>query len=366
MFPWDARSHPEPQWQRAGKQTPRILAMGEDALHRAFEAGTCSIGPLFRKEEVSSSGKPITRRRTLAMMAGAAAVALDPGLCRAANASAPLRLAISVETLAGANVSDARAAYRVWLREVAIQYGTETAAPIPEIFIPSEDLIRDIRLGKLDCYGVTALEFAKVADLTDPDSLVIQDYLANGMEYVLLVHSNSEFKKIADLRGARIVSHLHRDMVLLPAWLNILLAANNLPAPEHFFASQKLNDNLNQVVLPVFFRRVDGACMARRSWETAVELNPQLGRDLRALAVSPKIIPIVFGFRRSTSAHARKALSDAILRIETLPAGQQIVALYQSHGFVVRPTAVLNGTLEMVREFERLTAQPASLRKGRP
>jgi hypothetical protein len=59
-------------------------------------------------------------------------------------------------------------------------------------------------------------------------------------------------------------------------------------------------------------------------------------------------------------------LIDAILRIETVPAGQQIVALYQSHGFVVRPTAVMNGTLEMVREFDRLATQPASLRKGHP
>jgi phosphonate transport system substrate-binding protein len=294
-----------------------------------------------------------------------AAATLDAGLCRAANASAALRLAISVETLAGANVNDARAAYRVWLREVADQYATQTAEPVPEIFIPSEELIKDVRQGRLDCYGVDALEFARIVDLTDPDSLVIQDYLANGIEYVLLVHSGSPFKKLADLRASRIVSHLHRDMILLPAWLNTLLAASNLPAPERFFASQKLNDNLNQVVLPVFFRHVDGACLARRNWETAVELNPQMGRDLRPLAVSPKVIPIVFGFRRSTSARARKALIDAILRIETVPAGQQIVALYQSHGFAVKPAAVMNGTLEMVREFERLSAQPAGLRKGR-
>jgi phosphonate transport system substrate-binding protein len=143
-----------------------------------------------------------------------------------------------------------------------------------------------------------------------------------------------------------------------------MLAANNLPQAVQFFASHQLIGSLNQVVLPVFFRRVDGACMARRSWETAVELNPQLGRDLRAVAVSPKVIPIIFAFRTNTSASARKALIDSIQHIYTVPAGQQIVALYQSHGFVVKPISVMKNTLEMVRQFERLPAQQAHSRKG--
>jgi phosphonate transport system substrate-binding protein len=308
--------------------------------------------------------KPITRRKCLAMVAGAAASTLSPQLCWDENGKVVLRLAVSVETLAGANVNDARAAYRIWLGELHGALGIVTAEPVPEIFIPSEELIRRVRQEMLDCYGVTALELAKVADLTDPDSLVIEDYLAGGMEYVLLVHNDSSFKKIADLRGAHILSHLHRDMVLLPAWLGTMLASNSLPRADQFFASHQIIGNLNQALLPVFFRRADGACMARRSWEMAVELNPQLGRELRAVAVSPKVVPIVFAFRGNTSASARKALIDSIQHINTVPAGQQIVALYQSHGFIVKPISVMKNTLEMVRQFDRLPEQQGHSRKG--
>jgi phosphonate transport system substrate-binding protein len=297
-------------------------------------------------------------------MAGAAAATLAPGRCLSESEKITLRLAVSVETLAGSNVNDARAAYRVWLNEVRGQLGDAIAVPVPEIFIPSEELIRGVRQGTIDCYGITALEFVKIDDLTDPDSLVIQDYLADGMDYVLLVHKSSPFKKIADLRSARVVSHLHRDMVLLPAWQGTLLAANNLPAAEHFFASQEYSDRLNQVVLPVFFRRMDGAFLARRSWEMAVEFNPQLGRDLLPLAVSPKVIPIIFAFRRTTNAGARKSLIASIQRIDTVPAGQQIIALFQSRRFVIRPASVMNSTIEMVRQFERLPTQQAHARKG--
>lgn len=308
--------------------------------------------------------KGMTRRQCLAMMTGAAAFTLIPDLRLSASDRTVLRVAISIQTLAGANITDARAAYRVWLREVALQYSAQSAEPIPEIFIPTEDLIRGVRQDTIDCYGVTALEFAKLADITDPDSLVLQDYLASGMEYVLLVHNASQFRTLADLRGSHIVSHLHRDMVLLPAWLGTMLAANGLPQPDRFFSAQTLSDKVNQVVLPVFFHRVDAACLARRSWDTAVELNPQLGRDLRTLAISPKIIPIVFCFRRNSNTNSRKSLIDAIQRISSVPGGQQIVALYQSRSFVVKPISVMNPTLDLVHQFEHVSTQQGGVRKG--
>jgi hypothetical protein len=307
----------------------------------------------------------MTRRQCLALLAGAGTAALAPELLRAGNESKLLRVAVSVETLAGANINDARAAYQVWISEITHEYEHPTAEPVPGVFIPSQELIRGIRQGTIDCYGVTALEFTEVAELTDPDALVLQDYLADGMEYVLLVHSSSRFNKLGDLRGAQVLTHFHRDMVLLPAWLSTMLAANNLPAPERFFGNLDSRGTLNQVVLPVFFRRADGACLARRSWETAVELNPQLGRDLRALEVSPKIIPIAIGFRRGCNANSRKLLVNSMLTISNSAAGKQISALYQARGFVARPTSVMKSTVEMVRQFERLAAQQTGSRNGK-
>jgi len=308
------------------------------------------------------SEKHISRRECLTLIAAASAATMTPGFCRAEKQTHVLNVAISTDTLAGANVNDARAAYKIWIGEINHQFPLSAAQMVPEIFLPSEDMIRGVRQGTIECFGVTALEFVKVAELVDPDYLLLQDYLAGGMEYVLLVHRNSGYKKIADLRGAQILTHFHRDMVLASAWLGTMLAASNLPQPDHFFAGQKVTDNLNQVVLPVFFRRADGACLARRNWETAVELNPQLGRDLFPLLVSPRIIPNTIAFRRGCSAEGRKVLIDSILKLASVAAGQQIVTLYQSHGLIVRPTSVMNDTVELVRQFDRVSA---GVRKGR-
>jgi ABC-type phosphate/phosphonate transport system substrate-binding protein len=273
-------------------------------------------------------------------------------------------MAISTATMAGANINDARAAYKVWLGQAAQYYGRRTAVVVPDIFIPSKDLVRGVREGSLDAYGATAIEVKELLDVTELDFMLIQDYMANGMEYVLLVHNSSTFKKLADLRGAQLVTHLHRDMLLLPAWLGTILAEDNLPQPNRFFASQKESDKVNQVVLPVFFRRVDAACLARHDWETAVELNPQLGRDLRPLVVSSRLLPIGCFFRKSTSPEARQALLRSIQSINSVTAGREIVALYQSQSFVIRTVATMKPTLDMLRQFERIQVPQANLRKG--
>lgn len=305
----------------------------------------------------------MTRRECLTLIAAATAGGLtaQPGLGE--ENYAPLHVAISTETLAGANVNDARAAYTVWINEVKGHMGTLRADIVPEIFLPSQQILSGIRHGNIDCYGITALEYEKVADLTDPNFFLLQDYLGEGMEYVLIVHNSSPYRKIADLRGKQLLTHYHRDMVLLPAWLETMLAENDLPNADRFFGSQTARDNVTQVALPVFFKRVDGACLARRSWDTAVELNPQLGRDVRILATSPKIVPIAICFRRDSSVEGRRALIDAVLKIASFPAGQQIVAMYQSHGFVVRTSAVMKNTVDMLAKYQRVLAQQAGNRK---
>ena len=292
-----------------------------------------------------------TRRKMMSLMAGGFAASLAPRSVFADDGL--VTVAVSAETLAGANINDARAAYRVWTEEVTRQLGSVRAVVNPQIFLPSDELLRDVRSGTVDCYGITALEYMKVADITDPTYVLLQDSLADGMEYVLIVNNQSPFHSVANLRGAQMIVHHHPDLVLVPAWLETTLAASSLPPPQQFFSNISSRDNINQVALPVFFRRVDVACLARRNWETAVELNPQLGRSMRILAVSPKLVPILIAFRRHCSEAGRKALIDAIMNITSIAAGQQIVALYQSHSFVLRTAAVLKTTVDMLTEYER-------------
>jgi len=306
---------------------------------------------------------PVTRRRALSLMTGWMAASLLPGAARGDADPGVVVVAISSDTLGGANVNDARAAYSVWIQEVTRHSGRIRAEVLPQIFVPSDELLREVRSGAVQCYGITALEYMKIEDITDPEYLLLQDYLADGMEYVMIVNSQSTYRSVSDLRGAQIIVHHHRDLVLAPAWIETTLAAHSLPPAQHFFGNISMGDNVNKVALPVFFRHVDAACLARHSWETAIELNPQLGRSLRVLTVSPRVVPIVLAFRRHCSQLGRQALIDAVMNITSVTAGQQIVALYQAHSFILRTTAVMRTTVDLLMNYQHLLAERGDRRE---
>lgn len=309
---------------------------------------------MYEREEPTMAGR-LTRRDILRLMAGGAAAALMPRISYSDDGH--ITVAISSDTLAGANLNDARAAYSVWIQEFTHARGAVPAVVVPQIFLPSEELLRDVRNGTVDCYGITALEYMRIADLTDPNYFLLQDSLAGGMEYVLLVNGESSYRSIADLRGAQIILHHHPNLLLAPAWFETTLSANSLPPADQFFGSVSSRDNINQVALPVFFHRENAACLTRDSWDTVVELNPQMGRSMRIVAVSPKLVPIALAFRRHCNEAGRKALIDAAMNITDLPAGQQIVALYKSRNFVLRTSAAMKTTVDMLTDYQRCLAR---------
>jgi hypothetical protein len=120
---------------------------------------------------------------------------------------------------------------------------------------------------------------------------------------------------------------------------------------------------LTKVVLPVFFQHADVAAVTRSGFATAVEMNPQLGKNLRILAVSPKVVPTLLCFHKNCSQIGKKILQDAIIKSESLPTGQQIAALYQSRKTVFRTASCMTTTLDMLRQYERIPDHAPGARK---
>ena len=133
----------------------------------------------------------IGRRQFAVALAGLAAGAAFSRGRYAWAEGPPLRVAVSLDTLAGANVNDARAAYRVWGQEIASTLALRHAEMLNQVFIPSAELIQMIRAGKVDCFALTALEYSRITDLVDPNCALIEDYALNGMDYLVLVQNDS-------------------------------------------------------------------------------------------------------------------------------------------------------------------------------
>jgi ABC-type phosphate/phosphonate transport system substrate-binding protein len=302
-------------------------------------------------------------RREFAAWLGAAAATASVARIAMGETARPLRIGVSVESLGGANVNDARAAYKVWSHELFNLWPAKSVELIPDIFVPSDQMVQMIRQGTVDMCGITAWEYVRVVNFVEPSAILVEEDVAKGMEYVLLVHNNSPYKKLSDLRGRQITIHNHPHMNLLPAWIGNMLATERLPRMDAFFNQQVARSSVTQIVLSVFFHRMDSAALLRKDYETAVEMNPQLGRDLHELAVSPNIVPALCCFRKGSNREYMEKLIAVVSRMESMPSGQEIVALYKARILVTQPASYMNLTVNMLRQYERVTAQPPGQRK---
>jgi ABC-type phosphate/phosphonate transport system substrate-binding protein len=303
-----------------------------------------------------NSDDRMTRRQLAACLAGVAVGFGQAGPGRAQTGDRPFRLAISAAQLAGVNINDARASIHVWLQQ-AVRNLRIRVELVPEVFLDSERMIRAIREGALDGFTITTWEFLKASGLVDPGFLLLSDYIVQGLRYLVVVHRTSPVRSLAQLRDRHLLMFEHPDMCLSNAWLATLLASQGLPAPERLFSSQEARPRLTQVLLPVFFQRADAACVTNRGLATAIELNPQLGRDLRTLVASPALVTGCFAFHRACPPAERQRFQQALLDMGSDPASQQIMALFQATTFSTRTAAFLEPTLEMLRQYERLGNQ---------
>jgi hypothetical protein len=133
---------------------------------------------------------PMDRRRftrSALLMAGA----LGGGL-RALAQKAKVHMALSVDLLAGTNLNDSRAAYRIWADQVFQKFSLCGFEMLPEVLFPSARLLQMIKTGQVECFGLSAPEMYKAAVDIDFETMAPEDYAASGLEYLLLVNANSE------------------------------------------------------------------------------------------------------------------------------------------------------------------------------
>ncbi|TFH29530.1 MAG: hypothetical protein E4G97_07095, partial [Deltaproteobacteria bacterium] len=145
-------------------------------------------------------------------------------------------------------------------------------------------------------------------------------------------------------------------------WLDTLLAKQRLPSIDRFFESLKEEVKPQQVILPVFFQQADACLVGRTSFLTAVEMNPQIGKDLVVLETSP-VFPIAVLCSRATMTKFQKEeFLRLSFRMTKSPTCRQILTLFKVDKIMRVPPTALDGLAALVRESEGNRIA----RKGKP
>jgi phosphonate transport system substrate-binding protein len=263
-------------------------------------------------------------------------------------------------------VDDARAAMKAWMLAVARERGIPID-PEPKVCDSVEEMERTLQNGLVEGFAATAVEFWHLSKTVALDRMIVA-INANRMEeeYVVLVHRDSGIEEVAQLRGRRLLVLQNPRMSLATVWLDTVLMQKGFEATTRFCGTVTSLNKLSRVVLPVFFRQSDACLVTRRGFETMSELNPQVGKLLRILAVSPELVPSGFAFRSAATSPFRDAMLREMEKLSESPAGQQILTLIQADRVEERPFSCITGAFGLLSTHQRLTSSMGKAKHAGP
>lgn len=288
------------------------------------------------------------------------AAAMSGPDARAEKPAELFRLGFSLSMLAGTNENDARASIRAIAAAVSNERNIR-ANPEPLLFKGTDEITRSLEAREVDAVSMTMDEYWALGGKLTFSRLLLAGQGADPREeYVVLVRNDSGVAGLSALRGKRLSVYDVPRMRLAYLWLEVLLAREGQPAVDHYFNQPFKSAKLSKVVLDVFFKKADACLVTRHAFAAVTELNPQVGRQLKVLAVSPLIAPAFFAFRAGLPQDYVDRIMREFKDVQRTPAGRQALTIFQVGDLSEHSAAVLDGALDLLEEYRRLRPEAAS------
>lgn len=280
-----------------------------------------------------------------------------PGVCAGGGAGAEgtinlrdtaMRVAISDQVLRGVNRNDASAAMSVWAEELSKATGLKLAK---RALVESSDaVLAAMRAGELDVACLTIPEYRRMAPYLD----IARVLTAGSAEMWLMVSEASGITKLSGLAGRSLLVHDSPYTLLADDWLAVSLAKEGLGRPGKVLAKMTRLPRAAQCILPVFFGQADACLAQRRTFETMAEMNPQLGRKLKPLLTSEKMVGAFLACRKDNPPQLKWPLLDVLASAKDSVAAKHVMTLFHEAQFVAVDGEVLRPALRMMEAAERL------------
>jgi ABC-type phosphate/phosphonate transport system substrate-binding protein len=282
---------------------------------------------------------------------------LPVGLWAAGDGDITVRYAISERLLTGLNMNDARAAFAVWADQIVASSGLRLRFGDDVVF-SREKLVRSLKAGEVDLIGLGVTEVWDFREYLDTTQFISDP--AGGYEMVLLVRQDAGVEKMSELRDRAVIIWQGPGTDLADAWMYSNLRKAGLPPPDRHFRRVTRNTKLSQAVFPVFFGQADACIVTRKGLATMVELNPQIGKRLKVLAVSPRVQSAIFVCRKSFPIGLRKEVFRRAVGLQKNPGTQQVLTLFQATGYAEFPGTELRSSVEILEEYRKWLAGDAA------
>ena len=222
------------------------------------------------------------------------------------------------------------------------------------VFPSTEAALTEIKEGRVDIVTLTSIGYLEIKDKIDMTPMVVPTLGRDPLdEYLLLVKKSRDINSLGKLKNKKLIIIKGHMGTISLMWLNTLLFRQNLPESSLFFNFIKEVDNGSHVVLPVFFEQADTCIIPSSIYETLVELNPQLSKQLIALHKSPEFLGMVTCFHNRLDKKTMNFLLDFTVNLDSDPEGKQYLTIFHLKKTYRFEPEYLNSIEQLFHEYKR-------------
>ena len=274
------------------------------------------------------------------------------------NSPAPPTVVIgfSSRALGQANRSDLTAAMKGWMQTITRERHLPVDSRI-QVFDSLAEIERSLRLEEVDVISVPVDEFV-VLEKRYPLAGFFASQVHRKVtdQFVILVRKDLLQKGLANLRGASIVIVEDPRTLMAPLWLDTELLRRHLPISIRYFGKVTVAVKPSLAIMSLFFKQADAVLTTRYGFDTACELNPQLGKDLSILMTSPDLVSTVSACRANATSASVTMYQRETLKLGETAAGKLILTLFRAEAIVEVQESDLGETRALLAEHARLLA----------
>lgn len=180
--------------------------------------------------------------------------------------------------------------------------------------------------------------------------LVNQTQGSFGYVYYLISRKDKGFNKLADLKNSELRILARSDGQSPSIWLEKLLRDKKLPKKEKFFKDISFDFVPTNVILPVYFKKLDAAIVTKTSFELMCELNPKLKTEFNILEVSPALLFGVLSFdKKNTDKERENFIYEILTTMHNDIDGQQFLNLFSLEKIIPYKEVYLTKFLDLYK-----------------
>ena len=259
-------------------------------------------------------------------------------------------IGFSTKTFPDVDTKDANAAIKIWASEIAAQANMRQES---SVYTDVKTMLADFRRERLDFITVPAVDFFRnESSLMGTHGYVGVRKGKRTERYVILTATNSERANLLWLKNRKLALVLQDDIGVL--FMNTLLLRQRQPEMDQFFSAIESKPKHSQAIHAVFFGAADACVVPERLFNTMAELNPQVSKKLKVLAVSADLITEVAIYRKEYPQTLREKMDRIALNFKNYPRGKQILTLFQVEDLAVINDKDLAEMRTLFREYKRL------------